>query len=277
VSCVKVLLLVRTFIHTTLFWSYVALTLPAWFVFLAIVWLVTLPFDRHHRLLHLGTCAWGAHIMFLHPLWRLKIEGRRNVRRDRPYIYASNHQSAGDITVLLATFLPFKFVSKHANFRIPFLGWAMSLNRYVKIERGSLTSARKMMDACRSWLKKDVPVMMFPEGTRSLDGRMLPFRLGTFQLAKETGVHVVPVVLDNTLEALPKSGLLVQKGVLDVRVMVGEPIDPADFPDARSLANAVRAKMHEMQSRIWRERGYAGPAETVEQTANVDAAAPEAR
>jgi 1-acyl-sn-glycerol-3-phosphate acyltransferase len=250
---------VRTFLQTTLFWGYLCLTLPAWFVFLALVWLVTLPFDRNLRVLHKCTCAWGGHIMMLNPMWRMIITGKEKVPRKGAFIFCSNHQSAGDIAVIMSTYLPFKWVSKHTNFRLPFLGWAMSLNAYVKVVRGSTASAKKMIDACKAYLARGVSVMMFPEGTRTLDGWMLPFKMGSFTLSMETGAPIVPIVLDNTLEALPKSAILAQKQVLDVRVKIGEPIDPKDYPNARALLNATRAAMEKMQRECWAERGYEGP------------------
>lgn len=249
----------RTFLHTTLFWGYVALTMPVFFAGALAVWLLTIPFDRDGRILHLYTSFWAGHTIWLNPMWRLRIEGREHIAAGRPFILCANHQSAGDIAVLFALFRQFKFVSKQANFFVPFLGWAMAMNRYIPIRRGSPSSARKMLRRAKHWLGRGVPVMMFPEGTRSEDGRMLPFKLGSFTLAMDVGVPVIPIVLDRTGEALPKSGVLSQPEAFDVPVKVGAPIDPRGFADARELASAVRASMEAMQRSCWRARGFTPP------------------
>jgi 1-acyl-sn-glycerol-3-phosphate acyltransferase len=244
-------------LHTTLFWSYLALMLPVLFVPALAVFLVTFPFDRNGRILHYFTCLWCGHHVWTNPMWRLDVRGKQNIDRRRAYVYASNHQSAGDIPALFTLLLPFKFVSKHTNFWVPFLGWNMYLNRYVRLVRGDVVSIRQMMIDCRGWLARGVSIMMFPEGTRSPDGRMLPFRLGAFRLAQEAKVPVVPIVIDGTLEALPKDGVLRQTKVLPIRIRIGEPLDSMQFANAEQLGAAVRARMQEMQAVLWKERGFA--------------------
>jgi 1-acyl-sn-glycerol-3-phosphate acyltransferase len=255
---------VRTALHTVLFWSYFWLIMPLFFAVALPLWLLTMPFDRNGRVLHMFTCFWGGHYVFMNPRWRMTVAGRKNLDRRRAYVLCSNHQSGGDITVLFGTFLPFKFVSKHTNFRIPFLGWNMSLNRYVRLVRGDPKSVALMMAECRGWLDRGVSVMMFPEGTRSRTGRMLPFKPGAFTLAKQAGVPVLPIVIDGTFEAVPPDGVLRQKGIVQVRVRIGEPIDSRAYPDARSLGAAVREAMQRTQRELWALRSYEPPLEPSE-------------
>jgi 1-acyl-sn-glycerol-3-phosphate acyltransferase len=232
-----------TAVVTVVFWAYVALTMPFFFLVALTIFVVTYPFDRNGKLLHLYTCFWGVQYIWCFPKFRLRIEGRENIVPGTAYVLASNHQSGGDIPVMFGLFKQFKFVSKAEIFKVPFLGWNMVLNRYVRLVRGQASSIGRMMATCRHWLDRGVSIMMFPEGTRSLDGRMLPFRLGAFTLAKDAGVPVVPIVLDGTLEALPKDGILRNSGIHTVRVKIGKPIASADYPDAEALRDAVQANM----------------------------------
>ncbi len=250
----------RTALQTTLFWAYLALCLPVFFVPALVIFLVTFPFDRNGRILHLYTCFWCSQHLWTNPYWRLDVQGREHVDRAKPYVLASNHLSAGDVAVLFALFLPFKFVSKHQNFWVPFLGWNMYLNRYVRLVRGDATSVKAMMSKCREWLDRGVSIMMFPEGTRSRTGHLLPFRAGAFRLAKEAGVAVVPIVIDGTFEAVPTDGVLRQRRAMIIRVRVCEPVESRDYDDAQALSDAVRARMAETQKELWKLRGFAGPA-----------------
>jgi 1-acyl-sn-glycerol-3-phosphate acyltransferase len=260
---------VRTALHTVLFWSYFVLCMPFFFAVALPLWLVTLPFDRNGRVLHQFTCFWGGQYVFMNPMWRMTVEGRENLDATKAYVFCSNHQSSGDIPVLFGTFLPFKFVSKHSNFRAPYLGWNMSLNRYVKLVRGDARSVALMMAECRGWLDRGVSVMMFPEGTRSRTGRMLPFKPGAFALAKQAGVPIVPIVIDGTFEAVPPDAVLRQKGIVRVRVKIGAPIEPAPYADAKDLAEQVRGVMERTQKEMWDARGFRPePALTAERWAS---------
>jgi 1-acyl-sn-glycerol-3-phosphate acyltransferase len=219
------------------------------------LWLVTLPFDRNGRVLHAFTCFWGGHYIFLNPMWRLHVEGREHVNRKRSYVLCSSHQSCGDIPVLFGLFLPFKFVSKSSNFKAPFLGWNMALNRYVPLIRGDRESVKKMMHACRGWLARGVSVLMFPEGTRSRTGDLLPFKPGAFMLAKEADVPVVPIVICGTIDAVPRDAVLRQKGIVHVYVRVCEPVQSRDYADAALLEAKVRSVMEQTLAELQVKRG----------------------
>ena len=99
-----------------------------------------------------------------------------------------------DILVVYGLFRPFKWVSKAELFRVPVVGWNMWLNDYVPVLRGDRESIREMMDRCRAHLARGAPVMIFPEGTRSRDGRLGSFKDGAFRLAIEAGCPVIPIV-----------------------------------------------------------------------------------
>jgi 1-acyl-sn-glycerol-3-phosphate acyltransferase len=153
----------------------------------------------------------------------------------------ANHQSLLDILVLFRIFAHFKWVSKIENFRIPVIGWNMALNRYIELVRGNKTSILRMLEACRQTLASGSSIMIFPEGTRSPDGRLRSFKPGAFELAKSTGRPILPILVEGTAEALPKRGFVLQ-GRHEIRVSVLDEIPAASFADesAEELATRVR-------------------------------------
>jgi 1-acyl-sn-glycerol-3-phosphate acyltransferase len=110
--------------------------------------------------------------------------------------------------------------------------------------RGDAASIDLMMNACREHLKRGSSVMLFPEGTRSMDGEIKPFKRGAFALARELGLEIVPIVVDGTHDALPKHGLMLrQQGVLRMRVRV-LPAVPHDAAESvQALSDLLRDKM----------------------------------
>jgi 1-acyl-sn-glycerol-3-phosphate acyltransferase len=171
----------------------------------AIATVLTFPFDKRRQIVHMISCFWGWHYLPLNPFWQFKIEGREHIDPNKTYVIIGNHSSYFDILVCYATFRKFKFVSKETIFNIPLIGWNMYLNQYVKIRRGNLSSIKEMMATCKEWLKMGASVMMFPEGTRTETGEILPFRAGSFNLALELDVPIVPIVIYGTYEVFPKN------------------------------------------------------------------------
>jgi 1-acyl-sn-glycerol-3-phosphate acyltransferase len=222
------------------YWAFFVLTLPVLYAVALLVFLATVAFDRRRVVLHLWSCVWGTFYVVANPLWRVRVTGREHLPWNGPAILVANHLSMLDILVLYALFRPFKWVSKAELFRVPFVGWNMVLNDYVRVWRGDRESIRRMMDHCRAHLARGTPILIFPEGTRSKDGHLQAFKDGAFRLAEEAKVPVIPVVLSGTSDALPKHGLVLRSR-MDARVTVLPPISPADFPDHAALRDAARA------------------------------------
>jgi 1-acyl-sn-glycerol-3-phosphate acyltransferase len=158
----------------------------------------------------------------------VRVEGREKIRRDEAYVMVANHQSLLDVLVLFRLFVHFKWVSKIENFRIPMIGWNMRLNRYIELRRGERASVLQMLTRCRETLAAGSSVLIFPEGTRSPDGRLRAFKSGAFQLAKATGRPILPIVVSGTARALPKRGFVLQ-GRHRIRVCVLDEIPPESF------------------------------------------------
>lgn len=226
-------------------------TLWFWFVFLttapvctavgATLWLLTLPFDRNRSVLHAFVCAW-CHWLYLHPWpgWRVRIEGREHLPPG-PAVFVANHQSAADILAAMGLRHPFKFVAKAALFNTPMVGWLMRLMEYVAVRRGHPRAMDKMLDDCRGWLRRGVPVLIYPEGTYAPTRQPLPFKRGAFRLAIEERVPVVPLVLEGTTQVIEGDGpWFGTRAQVRLRVLPALPVE-ALGEDPVALAERVRA------------------------------------
>ena len=235
---------VRARVFSSLFWLFIVVSSLVCFPIAILIWALTVPFDRRLVLLHRFTCFWASLYTWLNPAWRVRIEGRENIRPGVAYVMVANHQSLLDILVLFRLFAHFKWVSKIENFRIPAIGWNMSLNRYIKLRRGDRRSVERMMVACERALAEGSSVMMFPEGTRSPDGRLKTFKPGAFTLAQRAGAPLLPIVVQGTANALPKRGFIL-RGRHDIYVRVLQELPYRRFADTpvEALAETVRDRI----------------------------------
>jgi 1-acyl-sn-glycerol-3-phosphate acyltransferase len=176
--------------------------------------------------------------------------GREHIPRDQPVIYASNHSSMFDIWALFAT-LPgsVRFVAKRELFRIPILGRAMLAVGHVPIDRTARKSAFEAYDEAARMIRGGTSVVVFPEGTRSRTGELLPFKNAPFGLAIAAQVPIVPVYVHHTFEILPKGAWRLRPR--PIRLVVGQPISTAGLrpEDRERLRDAVRAAMVALQAK----------------------------
>ncbi len=230
------------------FWAFLVASSLALFPVAVLIWAATAPFDRRKVLLHRFTCIWASLYTWLNPAWPLRVEGRQHIRSDETYVMVSNHLSLLDILVLFRLFRHFKWVSKIENFRVPCIGWNMSLNGYVKLRRGDRGSVVEMMQECDRLLAEGNSIMMFPEGTRSPTGRLRAFKPGAFELALRNRCPLLPIMIEGTSDALPKRGFVL-RGRHPLRITVLPPLPYASFAgaDAAELAERVR---HTLAARL---------------------------
>ncbi len=222
------------------YWVFLALTFPVFFAVALAIFVLTVAFDRRRVAVHLFSCFWASCYVWLCPLWRVRISGRGRLPWRGAAVIVANHASLLDILVLYGLFRPFKWVSKAELFRVPVLGWNMRINDYVPLRRGERESVIQMMAHCRRHLAAGSPILIFPEGTRSKDGSLQPFKEGAFRLAAEAGCPVIPVALRGTGEALPKHGLVLRNR-MRARIEVLPALDPASFEEPQGLRDAARA------------------------------------
>ncbi len=225
-----------------LYIAFVFVTSALFFLIALAIFITTCLFDRRLTLLHQFTCFWASLYIWVMPPWSVSVQGRENIDPETTYVIVSNHQSLVDILVAFTLFNHFKWVSKAELFRIPLIGWNMSLNRYVKLRRGQKSSIKQMYSACEKHLKEGSSVYLFPEGTRSESGEMRPFKEGAFVLAKRLQKPVLPLVINGSKTAVPKDSFNFH-GKTHVEVTILPAIPPAAFEDisARELGDTVHA------------------------------------
>lgn len=210
-------------IGSILFWLFLIVSSVICFPVAVLIRVVTTPFDSRLVLLHRFTCLWASLYTWFNPFWRVTIEKGGHVDGHQAYMIVSNHQSMVDIFALFRTFFHFKFVSKAEIFKFPLIGWNMKMNRYIGIERGTVRGSVSMMRECESTLKSGSSLVIFPEGTRSVTGKLGRFKPGAFDLARKAEVPILPIVIDGSANALPV-GSIILKGIHRVRVRVLDPI-----------------------------------------------------
>ncbi|MEM8961883.1 MAG: lysophospholipid acyltransferase family protein [Acidobacteriota bacterium] len=159
-------------------------------------------------------------------------------------IYMSNHQSYFDIPTLIGT-LPgqTRFLAKRMLFKIPIFGWALYAGGFIPVDRGDRQAARNTYAAALKTLEKGHSILIFPEETRSADGKLKRFKRGGAVMALETGFPIVPVGLRGTRQVQPRDRWTVTPGRVEIRY--GEPIDPGAFDgdDPHALLDRVRAEI----------------------------------
>jgi 1-acyl-sn-glycerol-3-phosphate acyltransferase len=222
----------------------IAITSPIFFIGAVLIWLITLPFDKRLKFLHYYTCFWASVYTWVMPTWFVKIEGREKYKKNTTYMIVSNHQSQLDILVHFRLFLYYKIVSKAEIFRLPFIGWNMYLNHYIRLVRGDKDGVKKMMVDSGKALAAGESVFIYPEGTRSQDNEIKTFKPGAFLLAKHAKVPILPIVLNGTGIALPKWKMNTQ-GVhrIIVRVLDEIPYERFNNLSVEETANMVRQIM----------------------------------
>jgi 1-acyl-sn-glycerol-3-phosphate acyltransferase len=225
---------------------YIALTSIFLFAIALVIWLLTRWFDRRLVALHQFTSIWACLYLWTMPAWRVTLRGRGKIRKDGVYVIVSNHQSQLDILVAFRLFFPFKWVSKIEVFRLPFIGWNMSLNRYIPLKRGDKESIARMLTRCEAALAQGSSIYMFPEGTRSTGTRLRPFKPGAFLLAHKLKRPILTVAINGTRKALPKNSLNFH-GRQELSIEVLGEIPYAEFKDmsVEETAAMVRAKIAE--------------------------------
>jgi 1-acyl-sn-glycerol-3-phosphate acyltransferase len=156
----------------------------------------------------------------------VEAEGIGHVPREGPYVYCSNHQSLLDILVL-GSVLPgdYKWAAKRSLMKIPFLGWHLQLAGHVPVDRSAGSrAAADVISRFEEVLRRGKPLLVFPEGTRSEDGLLRPFKNGGFYAAVRAGVPVIPVALDGTHRLMKKHAIDTGDG--KVKIKLGAPIHP---------------------------------------------------
>ncbi|OGP71890.1 MAG: hypothetical protein A2W09_07380 [Deltaproteobacteria bacterium RBG_16_50_11] len=220
--------------------------------------LITYPFDRKGKVIHRYARLWGRAALSANRV-KVTVKGLEHLKREGPYVFMANHQGSYDIFVLLGH-LPyqFKWLAKKELFSIPFFGWAMSAAGYISIDRQGTRKTVEAMNEAAEKIHGGMSVVVFPEGSRSPDGSIQPFKKGGFTLAIKSRVPIVPIAITGSREIMPKDRMTVLPG--EIRIRIDSPIEtePYALKDREFLMGKVKetiSKNVEMISKKEQERG----------------------
>ncbi len=188
---------------------------------------VTFPFSRTGNIVH-HYARWWAKIQLLASGVRVKVKGLEYLAKKAPFIYMANHQSAYDIFALLSCLpVQFRWIAKKELFAIPVLGWGMRAANYISIDRSGRRKALESIERAANKIKGGVSVVIFPEGTRSRDGSIQPFKRGGFTLALKSGVPIIPIAIKGSSDVMPRGSLRVRPG--EIHITIDRAIDTAPY------------------------------------------------
>ncbi len=183
----------------------------------------------------------------------------------RAYVFMANHQSNIDIPVLVRALAPFqlRWMAKRELLRVPFFGWALWASRHVLVKRTRSKDMMAAMDGACDKLERGISMVVFPEGTRSTDGRLLPFKRGGFHMAGKAGVSIVPITLVGSGTLMPPGDWRLRSG--EVVVHIGKAIAAEDHDDhsRRQMARvreAIAVRLSPVQDPEPAESGRTGQA-----------------
>ncbi|HEY6292692.1 MAG TPA: lysophospholipid acyltransferase family protein [Terriglobia bacterium] len=198
-------------------------------------------FDAHGRWQHRCARLWGWLILKTGGV-RVRVEGLENLDAQQTVIFCVNHPSAIDIPILLVSLpLPFRFLAKRELFQIPFLGWYLRRAGHIAVERERPRQALRSFEEAAQRIREGTPVVLFPEGRRSRRaGEMLPFKTGSFYLAIQAGVPIVPITLNGTRHVHEPDTLHVRPGKTEMIVHAPIPTAGLTRVDVQPLSDRVR-------------------------------------
>jgi len=194
-----------------------------------------------------GLASWWAATICRVAGVEVAVSGNALLDPEKPYIFAANHQSQFDIFVLQGFLgVDFRWLAKKELFKVPIWGPAMRRAGYIPIDRSHGRQAIKSLDEAAQKIAAGTSVIIFPEGTRSKDGRLHDFKAGAMVLAVKSGVPIVPVAILGTYEILPKGKLLMIPGQVQIRI--GRPIETKNCSarDKHNLARTAQEAVAEL-------------------------------
>jgi 1-acyl-sn-glycerol-3-phosphate acyltransferase len=187
---------------------------------------------------------------------RISVDSRATLDPGRSYVFMANHLSTVDIWALFVALpIPVRMIAKKQLGSIPLFGWAMRAGRFIFIDRQNAVAARRSIELAKERIRSGASVLLFPEGTRSRDGTLGPFKKGGFHLAIDAGVPIVPVALWGTRELMPRGSLLLRAGRVSVTIGAPIPTEGLSAADRGELLDRVRDTIAGMVDEASNARG----------------------
>lgn len=214
--------------------------IPLTFLLAASAIIFTL-FDPTGRIYHRHARIWSRVSLWMAGV-KVEVTGQERIPAEGPVIFMSNHQGNFDILSLyIAIPRQFAWLAKEELFKIPIFGHSMARAGYIPLDRSDGRRALKSIDAAAAKIKSGHSVVVFPEGTRTGDGSLLPFRRGGFLLAAKAGVPIVPVTVNGSMQINPKNRIELYPGV--IRIRIADPIQAEGSSGAQRDVVMERVKM----------------------------------
>lgn len=215
------------------------------FFLMAFFAVILFPFDRKRKITHAQCFWWTDVVTALNPTWDVKVEGLDNIDHKKTYVVVSNHQSLADIILMYKTKMQFKWIAKESLFKIPVLGWNMSLAKHIRLRRRDFSSIKKAYREASQWLHRGISVVFFPEGTRSNGAEVGKFQNGAFKLAIKEKTPVLPILIQGTRNAIPKGSWRFASKI-SCLIKVLPPIDTSAYlsSDYDRLRDLAWAQLH---------------------------------
>jgi 1-acyl-sn-glycerol-3-phosphate acyltransferase len=190
---------------------------------LAIATIVLGPFDAQGKRVYRINQFWTWLVLRIGGI-SLRVSGLENIQAGHQYIFMVNHRSNIDIPVLVQSLVRFqlRWIAKKELLRVPLFGWAMWATKHIVIDRSDPLAAVKNLERAKDRIAAGISIVVFPEGTRSRDGRLLPFKRGGFLLAAQTRTDIVPVTICGSAEVLAAGEWRLHPGTIEV--FVDQPI-----------------------------------------------------
>ncbi|MCZ6621915.1 MAG: lysophospholipid acyltransferase family protein [Deltaproteobacteria bacterium] len=202
------------------------------------------PFDRDGILAYRISRFWAWGILKLCGI-RLVVQGLEGLDPNRQYIFIANHQSYIDIPVLVQALSQFqlRWIAKKELFWVPLFGWVLWSSKHIIVDRSSLSRAMNSLSRARERIEKGISVVVFPEGTRSRHGDLLPFKRGGFLLAFKSQTPIVPVTIKGSGVVWSRGDWRIRSG--EIEIVMGKPVsvDRYRAQDLKLLVNRVRAEI----------------------------------
>lgn len=240
-------------------WLVFGVSVILWLPMVAIVRLVTMPFDK-------GAYAAGYLFRkvvmpnhFLNPLWRFSTSGELPDDMRHPYVVVANHESFVDMVLLSHLPTEMKYLSKIEIMKIPGLGQLMRLSRDIPLVRGDAKSGIAALKIAKERLENRTSVFIFPEGTRSKTGELREFSAGAFKLAIEGGYPILPLAIHGTRGCLQKHSWLQARARAEVRVLEPIPTEGLTRRDLDDLRERTRNAIIAGREQLRREHGFVAP------------------
>lgn len=197
-------------------------------------------FDSQGRWQHACARVWSRLILKTSGI-RVHVEGLENVHPDEATIYCVNHQSAMDIPVLFVSLpVQFRFVAKRSLFNLPFMGSHLRRSGHIPVDRDRPREAMKSMKTVAKEIREGKSVLLFPEGHRSRNGQLLPFKAGSFYIAILAGVPIVPITINGTPNVLKPDTYHVRAGQTEMIVHPAISTEGLNLKDAEKLSEQVK-------------------------------------